>query len=426
MDGKATRIAIGIAFWVLFAAGLWRATSGSSAPATRRWSQEIVQYAATPMQSIALSGLDGSQMKRSDPVFYRDRQGEWQQVGHVISPSEPSIAWYAQGIDPNEQQLVYHQGQRNLGEVFRTLLPKHRRDEIEQLVRQAVRAHGSELTDAFKPLVERSLRESVPVIRDAFKDAVRAHRPEIDSIAERYRQEVLKEKLLPMLRSEVLPIVREHGEPVAEKIGRELWDRASIWRFGWRFVYDKSPLPERELVKDEWDRFVREEAIPVFESHEDEVVDALRAMFAQMSDDPEIREQLKDVAEQVANDKELRQLIMTLLKESIIENKKLREVWSNVWKSPEAEQAYDLASDRIEPVIREIGDRLFGTRDDGITPEFARVLRSMILNKDRRWLVVVPRDRSFAPGPTMPVVLAGQAEPFPLVVGLAADGGDDS
>ncbi len=46
-----------------------------------------------------------------------------------------------------------------------------------------------------------------------------------------------------------------------------------------------------------------------------------------------------------------------------------------------------MAGDRIEPVVRKIGDDLFGSEDLGIDPNFARVLRSQILRKDRRWIV---------------------------------------
>jgi hypothetical protein len=46
-----------------------------------------------------------------------------------------------------------------------------------------------------------------------------------------------------------------------------------------------------------------------------------------------------------------------------------------------------MASDRLEPVVRSIGDEIFGTRDGGIDPDFARVLRNQILGKDRRWVV---------------------------------------
>ena len=46
-----------------------------------------------------------------------------------------------------------------------------------------------------------------------------------------------------------------------------------------------------------------------------------------------------------------------------------------------------MAGDRLEPVVRSIGDELFGSEDAGINPDFARVLRSQILGKDRQWIV---------------------------------------
>ena len=41
-----------------------------------------------------------------------------------------------------------------------------------------------------------------------------------------------------------------------------------------------------------------------------------------------------------------------------------------------------LAAERLEPSAVRIGELLFGTRDAGITPEFARVLRNQILGKE--------------------------------------------
>ena len=49
-----------------------------------------------------------------------------------------------------------------------------------------------------------------------------------------------------------------------------------------------------------------------------------------------------------------------------------------------------MAGDRLEPVIRKIGDDLIGSRELGINPNFARVLRSQILGKDRQWIVAIP------------------------------------
>ena len=69
-------------------------------------------------------------------------------------------------------------------------------------------------------------------------------------------------------------------------------------------------------------------------------------------------------------------------------NPRLRAVLEKHWRGPQAEQAFLLASQRLEPAVHQIGQILFGTPETGVTPEFARVLRNRILRKDRRWLVL--------------------------------------
>jgi hypothetical protein len=76
-----------------------------------------------------------------------------------------------------------------------------------------------------------------------------------------------------------------------------------------------------------------------------------------------------------------------------------------------------VAAERLEPTARRIGDLLFGTRETGVSPEFARVLRSQILGKDRRWLVLAASAASHdAPEPrtngqTVLRVRLGRGEP---------------
>ena len=74
-----------------------------------------------------------------------------------------------------------------------------------------------------------------------------------------------------------MPIVQKHGQPPAEEIGQEIWNRASLWRFGWRAVYDKTPFTDKDLVEKEWKRFVKQEAVPVIESKMDSIVSAIPA-----------------------------------------------------------------------------------------------------------------------------------------------------
>jgi hypothetical protein len=267
------------------------------------------------------------------------------------------------------------------------MLPPEKRLQIQNRIKEAMDAHGGELMAVFEPLVRKSLEQSLPVIEEEFRRSVDRHRGEIDEMADRWNNEIVSKRLIPLARREILPIVRRQGEPVAQEIGRELWDRASIWRFGWRALYDKTPLPEKNLVQGEWDRFAEQEAVPVFEAHMDDIVVAIQRIVTDVAANASVRSELSDVANSLASDPQARQLVRSILKETFVNNPRLREVWNGVWTSDQAIRALDLAADRLEPVVRGIGDDLFGTQETGIDPNFARVLRNQILGKDRRWIV---------------------------------------
>ena len=233
-------------------------------------------------------------------------------------------------------------------------------------------------------------------------------------LGERWNEEVVDDRLIPLARREIIPIVRAHGEPTVEQIGRELWDRASLWRFGWRAAYDKSPLPRKDLLQEEWDRFVDEEAIPVFERHMDDIVVSVQRIVADVAANRAVRRELADAASQVAADPQTRQLVRELLKETLVENDRLRQVWGSVWSGDEARSALELAGDRLEPVVRQIGDDLFGTPEQGINPNFARVLRNQILGKDRRWIVASVAPESMVSSMAV-IEEANDSMPYPII-----------
>ena len=193
------------------------------------------------------------------------------------------------------------------------------------------------------------------------------------------------------------------------------WDRASIWSFGWRAAYDGLPLvPRKDLVREEWRRFVEDEAVPIFEQRMDDIVTSIQKIVADVAANSKVRTELTDVAIVIANDPEARILVRQILKESLVDNQRLKNSWKKVWNSDQARQAFDLAGDRLEPVIRNIGDDLLGSRELGINPNFARVLRSQILGKDRQWIVAVPNQRD-ARTQLARVETSTEVMPYPVV-----------
>ena len=381
----------------------------------KRTADSVLRFVARQSKTTVLSDPLG-RLAPGDPVFFQDDRGRTRQVGAVGAATESpdgwqlQLEWYDAEIHPDECQMFQHHATGRLTEVVATLMPTEKRERIKRRIADAMSQHGERLSQTFVPLVQKTLTQSLPIIEEEFRASVARHRDSIDRAAQSWNVQIVEKRLIPLAKKEILPIVRKHGERPAETIGREIWDRASLWRFGWRALYDKTPLPKRDLVREEWQRFVEQEAVPVLESHMDEVVVAIQRSMQDIAANDAIRDELGEVAEEIAADPQTRQIVQTLLKETIIENDRLKLVWRDVWTSNEAQRAFDVAGESLEPIVRKIGDEIFGSEELGIDPDFARVLRSQILQKDRRWII------AWHTGASNGIIEpARNAEPYPVV-----------
>ncbi|MCC9643068.1 hypothetical protein LOC71_12345 [Rhodopirellula sp. JC740] len=434
---------IGIAFWVacVLAGGVWLIASSkpeSPSPVSAIWTHSETLSIDNPKGVLSIGDAafakvvasTGDNAKSAGDKTTSNEfasPNEWRQVGHVrsvdLSNQTATLAFYPTGdsslathLDAYSVQATLHRSSGKLDDVLATLLPKPKREQLAQKITLAMREHGREISDAMLPLVIETFRQSLPVIESELSASLNRHHPEIESLTSRFREEILHEQMLPLVRSEVLPVLQKHGREPAENIGREIWGRASLWRFGWRALYDSSPLPERELVREEWSRFVEQEVVPIAENHLDEISVAVEAIIRDLAANETLRDRLGDVALQVIQDEEARELLRTILIESVVENQRLREVWVDVWTSDEAREKLRAAGQRLEPVVREIADEVMGTRSEGIEPGFARVLRNQILGKDKVWLTLESVPSSGA-DPSQPVALrvATDFSPYPVV-----------
>ncbi|MFG0265518.1 MAG: hypothetical protein ACF8AM_10255 [Rhodopirellula sp. JB055] len=424
MTTKTIRL-LGAAFWAgcLLIGGGWLIAS------SRSGSQPLVSAVWAPMDSVVLSD-PASALSIGDAAFSMDpERDEWHQVGHVrqINPDAKTatLALYeplnlernSPFWDPEHSiHATLHRSSGRLDDVMATLLPQPKREQLAKKISQAMREHGEEISEAMLPLVFETVRQSLPVIELELAASLKRHDAELESITTRFREEIIQDQMVPLVRTEVLPVLRLHGRKPAEEIGREIWGKASLWRFGWRALYDSAPLPERELLREEWSRFVEEEVVPIVEDHLDEIAAAVEAILRDLAANDVLRERLGNVALQIVQDDEARDLLRTIVMEAVVENERLRQVWVDVWTSAEAREKLRIAGERLEPVIREIGDEVIGTRRDGIEPGFARVLRNQILGKDKVWLTLKTEPHSGA-DPAQPIALriATDFTPYPVV-----------
>lgn len=298
--------------------------------------------------------------------------------------------------------LQFHIAPDSVDWMLRTMFHDQKKDELRRLIQTAVQDNQTELIAAFRPVVMSSLSEASTLVKEDLQKAILARQPQLKQLGNRYQNDVLQKKLMPVFQSEVWPIIQAESEPLATKISREIWDEVSVFGFGWRYLYDRSPLPERNLTERKFKQFVDEKAKPIIASHLDEFVELQKTISAKVVANEKVKQAVSESIRSAADDPELQKLLAEVFQEVFVKNSRLHEAIAKQWSSPDAQQAFATANSKLDPVIRQIGVALFGTPDGGITPEFAKVLRRRILHKDSKWFTLhlqddlagVDRDRS--------------------------------
>ena len=441
---KNLRIIFGLLAWLAVASGLyyWLGAVDSSQRAEgRRISADLLQYATTQQPVATLQLDEPAVVAAGDPIFVVNGPGDLQQIGEIrrvlmVDPKrtagQPAVTGAEALFYPNapslsnKVELTYYATPNSMTWVIETMLPPEKRQQIAEEITDTFKAHHEEILRELKPIMVAGFYDAMRVVEQDLTDAVVHRRDALEQLGSRYQQDVVQQEVVPLVRKEIWPIVREHAEPLANEMGSEMWTRASLWRFGWRYAYDKLPLTEDNLAGKEWKRFLDDDAVPVLEDHTADMVAVQQRILTEVAQNPEVRQAVRKNLARVIDDPEFRAILWQIIREVLIDNPRLRQTLEAHWRSPAAQHALALAAERTEPCVRRIGDLLFGTQQEGITPEFARVLRSQILGKDRRWFVLEPAPASEAATTAQPssgmiltVHLGSQPEVHPFVAQLS-------
>lgn len=366
--------------------------------AVQQWmTGACVEKTATSEEPLYV-GLD-------DPVFIAMEEDRFVQAGYVSSVdgtrgrdplevSQADVVVYDWAVEefPEGFRLEYYTTPMNLDWAITMLIPTERQEEISRLLRQEWEHHQEDVMIQLQPVIRESARRAIEAMEAELPRIIDSHRAEFRSLGYRFEEEILREELVPLVRDEIFPVVQEEARPLAMDIGRALWQRVSLFSFTWRYLYDVSPLPERNALRNEFQRFIDQEAVPELQSRTDEFMEVTRAVVQRVMENEKVRDTISDSAQRVMDDPELREIVGRIVREATVDNVSLRHELRDYWRSRDAQMAVRIASNRFETVVRAIGDLIFGTREKGITPEFSRILRSQVLKKDRRWFVMAPDD----------------------------------
>ena len=425
---KQRHLILGLTSWLVAIAAGWyvlRAELDSQSSSIVEFSEDVSQWVFRARHSRIAASEMPINIALDDPIFLQTPDGKFVQKGHVssvdgtrerdpITVKEARIVLYdsATAAFPDGYRLEYHRTPMDLGWVVQMLVPADRQQEIVTLVQNEWSLHQEELIEEFRPVISEGVRRALKAIEAELPAIMERHGDDFRALGERFESDILQEQLVPLAKDEILPVMQEEIEPLAMEIANTLWNRVSLLSFTWRFLYDVSPLPRRNAVKGEFDRFIEEEALPELESRSDDFVEVTKVVITRVLENPRVRDTLRESLVEVAMDSDLQRILLEVIREVSVDNKTLRSEMKDWMSSYRTQAAVKLASGRLETMVRTIGDMVFGTPESGVTPEFARILRSQILRKDRRWFVMIA-DADVSDGSAVPIVLAEQPMLYP-------------
>ena len=405
-----TKLYVGVVIWLglIVAAAFLSRWSSQVSP---RAAEQLVDYFSSQRSTIDIVATDHVVIGIGDPFFAADGNLELEPVGVVTAlgyddaaaPEDRPVrlAWVTRAtvtffsdrpsITPRSY-VDYYMTDQSPAWVVKTMLSPTIRRQIGTLIEDAYDRNEADLVEKFRPVIQKMITDSTLLIQQSVIHELTARQHEISALAHRYQRDVLEKEILPVLQAEVWPIVEEEANPLVEEIGQEIWREVSVWRFGWRFLYDKSPLPNRNLAKKEFDRFVKKKALPIFESHFDEIVEIQKRLMKRIVANKKVTGGISSAARRFFSDDEVKVLFTDVFRKSVLNNVQLKQSIEQTWRSDEAKRAMRMANDRLESTITEIGQTLFGSPSGPVPQEFARVLRNRVLHKDDRWLVLKSYD----------------------------------
>ena len=217
---------------------------------------------------------------------------------------------------------------------------------------------------------------------------LKRHEKQTRNLATTLEEEFAGESLMALFQQEIWPTAEARLRPVLERIGGEIWKKAPLWGLSWRFAYERLPLTDDDHFRNAWDDFVDEQVVPTIKAHSHEVLDSIRNVSSESLKNPRVAAHLRTSFRAVVADAAFQQLAQDFLKESVLDNPRFHDLVRKQWNSPRVKVALNKAGSYLEPMIRRMGDHILGTRADGITREFARVLRAQVLLKDHHRVVI--------------------------------------
>ncbi|MEW6742772.1 MAG: hypothetical protein AB1486_08430 [Planctomycetota bacterium] len=326
--------------------------------------------------------IEGEEFQRIGQVVMVEREAQQTRVRAQVDP------WEADRFTTTTRAELLT-ATRSAAWVAETLIKESTWERIRGEWELFLACYEDELTQALLPLAQNTLEEIAALLAVEVDETVEHFRPQLNRLLRIYRKEIVNEKLFPLVHDEVWPIVKKRGTDPATVIGRELWDAAPVWGFLWRGVWDSVAHDTPVSVEERWNRYVEESALPILSGHTRLIQETMELIIKDISESGRVVQTLEASLLTLRNDPRLHALLGLMAKHIVQESPRLRAYIATKLRDPSVRATLRLAGNRFQRLIDTVVNLIvLNEAHDGINPDLARLLRTMVLGKDQRLLLV--------------------------------------
>lgn len=281
--------------------------------------------------------------------------------------------------------------------VVDTLLTSENLSRLAKEWNDTMLRHREEIFRLTTPIVRDVIHDVERTVDEALEPFMARHRREIQRLSNDLQEDLTSEEVSALFEKHVLPVAEKQFRPILVEIGDEIWGRLPLWSFSWRIAYQSLPLTSNDYVKERWREFAENEVRPLVLTHLEKFVAATREVARQALSKDDVKQHARSMFSKLTAHPEFQKLAQTFLKEVFLDDPRFHQRMIARVRSEQFQQALAAASVHVEPMLRRMADIVFGSRQEGITREFARVLRAQILRRDRRRFVLSPGSSASGP-----------------------------
>lgn len=370
----------------------------SDVPGVRTLAVRLGDHVSRTLHRVEARFESRPDLAAGDPVYSVEDQAFALQ-GRVVSASDAAPWIVAFDVDPSiarrfgtGTRVVAMNPDGDLAWVLKTLVPPDLRKEVLEQLRELWEARRDETMAALRPHLLELLGDIGSILGEALPDALAQHDAERRAFFKAFTEDIFQKDLGPVLEREFVTRLEDRLGPLAGTIGAEIWDNVSfgdMMSLSWIATKDALGAAQSQEMAKRLSEILKKKALPVFKKHAptafretaNAVMEGLEEPTVQASIDRAVKSTLKHEAFQ--------EFMGSVVDTWIVKNKRLHRRLLDAAESDEFRKPLDDLWKAAEPLLEDALEEILTRPDrEGMDHQLVRVLRRVVLKKDKNYLVL--------------------------------------